>query len=73
MRLVAGLILVSTFASCVVLSGCVDPKHSRFANQGMCDVSTGSHICSTDSSGAHVTDGSDPSIYRQVGSLPGKQ
>ena len=56
----------------MALCGCVDPAHSRWAGQGTCEVSTGSHMC-TDGPGdaAPLTANGDPSLRQDVGSVPG--
>lgn len=75
MRLLAtGLVKIGFLATaCAALSGCVDPAHSRFANTGPCEISVGSHMCtSEDDTGGHaLTANGDAALHQFSGAIGG--
>ena len=57
--------LAILLAASWALSGCVDPNHSRFANKGPCEVSTGSRFCASGDGEATALDIMGDSDLRQ--------
>lgn len=65
------IVLAASLTVLSMLAGCVDPAHSRFANVGQCEVSTGSNICATGPADGVMGSANDPAVYHPVGALPG--